>query len=77
MTEPKIPRLKDPANYTPADYLQIQQTGEKPLNPAWLVKRAELLEDADLESEETSSTDERGVTSDTYLKKINKGESLS
>jgi hypothetical protein len=69
----QIPRLKDPAHYTPADYLQIQRTGEKPLNPDWLAKRAELLEDADLESEETSGTDERGITSDTYLKKIQGG----
>jgi hypothetical protein len=68
--EPKIPRLKDPASYTSEDYLRLQRTGQRPENPEWLEKRAEALEDADLEPEETSGTDERGITSDTYLKKI-------
>jgi hypothetical protein len=42
----KIARFKDPADYTPADYFQIQRTGERPLNPEWIEKRAEAVAEA-------------------------------
>jgi hypothetical protein len=65
----KIPRLKDPASYTAEDYFQLQRTGQRPENPEWLSRRAEVMADEGLE-DDTEVTDPAEMTPAQHLRRI-------
>jgi hypothetical protein len=68
----KIPRFKNPAEYSAEDYFSLQRTGQRPENPEWLQKRAEVLADEGLE-DDTEVTDPSEMTPAQHLKRIQQG----
>jgi hypothetical protein len=70
MSEPKIPRFKNPADYEAEDYFHLQRTGQKPENPDWLTRRSEVMADEGLEDDTPEVTDIAEMTPAQHLKRI-------
>jgi hypothetical protein len=68
MPKEQIPRLKAKSDWVAADFL-AEMRGEEVVNPDWLAKRAEVLADADLESD-IEETDPNRMTSEQFLKRL-------
>jgi hypothetical protein len=66
----KIPRFKNPADYEAEDYFHLQRTGQKPENPDWVTRRAEVLADAGLEDDTEVVTDPSEMTPAQHLKRL-------
>jgi hypothetical protein len=73
MAEPKIPRFKNPADFTSEDYFHLQRTGQKPENPEWVTRRAEVLADEGLEDDTEVVTDPNKMTPEQFLARVQKG----
>jgi hypothetical protein len=69
MSDPKIPRFKNPAEYSADDYFHLQRTGQRPENPEWVTRRSEVLADEGLE-DDTEVTDPSEMTSAQHLKRL-------
>jgi uncharacterized protein with LGFP repeats len=73
MSEPKIPRFKNRADFTAAEFL-AEKRGELPPETAeYKEARRDALADAGLEPEETTSDDGLPTTPAEYLRRIHKG----
>jgi hypothetical protein len=69
----KIPRFKNPADFTPADFLAAQRGADPPETDEYVQARRDALADAGLADEgehEGSNTDDTNLSSAEYLKRI-------
>jgi hypothetical protein len=65
----KIKRFKNSADYEAEDYLRLQRTGQRPENPEWVTRRAEVLADEGLE-DDTEVTDPNEMTPAQHLNRL-------
>jgi hypothetical protein len=66
----KIKRFKNPVDYDADDFFRLQRTGQRPENPEWLARRAEVMADEGLEDDADTVTDPSDMTPAQHLKRL-------